>query len=493
MPETLRLDSISKRFGGVQALREVSLAVEPGTVHCLVGENGSGKSTLIKIAAGAVRPDAGSIVIGGEIHSELNPRDAIRLGIDVIYQDLSLFPNLTVAENLALPTLLAEGRHGFNGGEARRLAARFLDQVGISLDPEALVEELGPAQMQITAICRALGQQVRAIFMDEPTAALTWHEVETLFTLVRELTARGVAVVFVSHKLDEVLDISDHVTVLRNGRVVAQGPASQFDRATLTQAMTGRRGWGEETSHVVEAGPARLEVRALSSAEFSDVSFVALPGEIIGFAGLMGSGTAELISALFGSPPPVAGEVCVSGQAVRLHGPADAMREGIGYVPADRLKDGLFIRHSIAVNVIAASPKAATGKLGFLRRAAIAARGREAISSLNIAAPGPGAVPGELSGGNQQKVVIAKWLLRKPAILLLNGPTVGVDVGAKAEIHRLLVALAQQGATILVASDDVPELAGICHRAFVMRQGRLVAELVRPDLTEANLYQKMLA
>lgn len=491
--DMLRLDGISKRYGGVQALRDVSLRVEPGTVHCLMGENGSGKSTLIKIVGGAVRPDAGTIVVGDEVYPALNPRDAIRVGIDIIYQDLSLFANLTVAENLAIPAFLAQGRHRFSGGDSRRLAGQLLEQVGVALDLDALVGDLGSAQKQLTAICRALGHQARVIFMDEPTAALAWHEVETLFSLVRQLTAQGVAVVFVSHKLDEVLDISDHVTVLRNGQVVAQGPTSQFDQATLTQAMTGRSGWGKEEAQVIGTGLPQLEVRGLAGAAFADVSFAAMPSEIVGFAGLLGSGASELLESLFASPPPIGGEIRISGRKVQIHGPAEAMQEGIGYVPSDRLKDGLFIKRSIATNVVAASPGSVAGPAGFLRRAAIGAHGNEAIASLHIAAPSAESVSGELSGGNQQKVVLAKWLLRKPSVLLLNGPTVGVDVGAKAEIHRLLVALSKRGATILVASDDIPELAAICHRVFVMRRGQLVAELTAPDITEANLYQKMVA
>jgi simple sugar transport system ATP-binding protein len=493
MSRFLRLEAISKRYGGVQALLDATFEVESGTVHCLVGENGSGKSTLIKVATGAVRPDSGAIIVNGASYPSLTPREAIRQGIDVIYQDLSLFPNLTVADNLALPTYLARTAHRYDAREARRLATQLLDRVGVELDCDALVGELGPAQKQIVAICRALGHEARAIFMDEPTASLTWREVEALFALVRQLTESGVAVVFVSHKLDEVLDISDQLTILRNGQVVAQGPAGQFDRSALTRAMTGREGWGTELAPPATDEPVALEVRGLASNAFSDVAFTARKGEIVGFAGLLGSGATELVSALFGAPPAGSGTILVADHEVKIDNPAAAMQAGIGYVPNDRLKDGLFLRHSIGINVAAASLSTMTGKAGLLRMEGIRASGREAIDSLHIAAPSSGTVAGELSGGNQQKVVLGKWLKRSPAVLLLNGPTVGVDVGAKAEIHRLLGSLSQSGTTILVASDDVPELVALCHRVFVMKQGAIVGELSAPGITETTLHAQMVA
>lgn len=494
MAQVLHLDSISKRFGGVEALRDVSFALDEGAVHCLVGENGSGKSTLIKIITGAISPDSGSIILDGVSYADLSPRVAIRHGVDVIYQDLALFPNLTVAENISLTTHIESGRHLFDIRESRRRAKTILEQLGISLNAESVVGDLGPAERQVVAICRALSQQARALFMDEPTASLTWREVATLFSIVRQLTTRGVAVCFVSHKLDEVLDLADQITVLRNGQVVAGGPATDFDRATLTRAMTGRSKWAERLPRPVEEGPLALEVRELTTpGVFEDVSLNVRTGEVVGIAGLLGSGAAELVGALFGCPPASRGEIRVAGHGGAIRGPIDAMRIGLGYVPNDRLREGLFLRHSIAANVIAANMAAVTGFAGLLRHRSIRAHGARAIEELHIAAPSIDTLAGELSGGNQQKLVLGRWLLRHPTVLLLNGPTIGVDVGAKAEIHQLLADLSEQGMTIVMASDDVPELLATCHRILVMRAGRVVTEMTTQDLTEQKLHAEMAA
>jgi simple sugar transport system ATP-binding protein len=494
MPEALRLDSVTKRFGGVEALRDVSFELQEGFVGCLVGENGSGKSTLIKIATGALRPDTGTITVAGHTYDRLSPREAISEGVDVIYQDLSLFPNLTVAENIALASHVREGRHVFDSRGSRKIAGSLLEQLGVPVSPDDLVANLGPAERQATAICRALSQDARLLFMDEPTASLTWREVERLFSIVRQVRARGVAVCFVSHKLDEVLDISDRVTVLRNGQVVADGPCAEFDRVTLAQAMTGRSGWAEQPPRPLgDAAPA-LEVRELSvPGVFEDVSLDVRRGEVVGVAGLLGSGAAELVGVVFGCPSASSGEIRVAGRRRSIQSPIDAMRVGIGYVPNDRLRDGLFIRHSIATNVASGNIPAVTGFGGLLRRRAMRAHGVRAIEALHIAARSPDALAGELSGGNQQKVVLARWLLRQPAILLLNGPTIGVDIGAKQEIHNLLADLSNQSMSIMIASDDVPELVATCHRIFVLRKGRLVAQMSGSDCTQEKLQAEMIA
>ncbi len=494
MAELLSLVSICKRFGGVEAVRDVSLDVSAGAIHCLAGENGSGKSTLIKIATGALRPDTGAIVLDGQSHASLSPREGIERGIQVIYQDLALLPNLSVAENIALPAYIAAGRHVFDRRAARRLAMELLERLGVSLDCDQLVGALGSSQKQIVAIARALRRNVRVLFMDEPTASLTWREVATFFGLVKQLTRDGVAVVFVSHKLNEILDIADQVTVLRNGQVVADAPASAFDRAALTAAMTGRAQLWSDAPRVAPPGAAMLEARHLGlRGVFDDVSFAARRGEIVGFAGLLGSGAAEIVAALFGSPASTSGETWVDGQRVIIRGSRAAMQAGVGYVPSDRLRDGLFPRHSIADNIVAASIPAVTTRWRTLDRHAIADRASSMLTGLSIAAPSTATLAGELSGGNQQKVVVGRWLSRRPRVLLLNGPTVGVDVGAKSEIHRLLSNLAEQGTTVVVASDDVPELVSMCQRVFVMRRGRLAAELTAPSITEEQLFREMLA
>jgi simple sugar transport system ATP-binding protein len=489
----LRLTGVSKRFGGVQALRGVDFVVQPGTVHCLIGENGSGKSTLIKIATGVFAPDAGRIDVDGHAHAAITPLQAIRYGIEVIHQDLSLFPNLTVAENIAIAPYLAQGRRLFRHREARAIASHVIRQVGVALDVDAAVEDLSVADRQLTAICRALAQDARVIIMDEPTAALTWREVDALFAAVRQLAARGVAVVFISHKLDEVLEIADHITVLRNGAVVADGPARRFDRVALIRSMTGREivhRRGEWT--VAPDAPVVLDVARLSApGAFEDVSFTLRRGEIVGLAGLLGSGTADVVEALFGIVPTSRGQIRIGGRARKIRMPADAIAAGVGYVPNDRLREGLFLRHPISWNIVAARVDAVTTPLGFLRWGMITAAAQRVMADLHIAAPSPATVVGYLSGGNQQRVVLGKWLWTHPALLLLNGPTVGVDVGSKEDIHALLRSLSERGTAAVVASDDVPELVAVCHRILMMRRGRVAMELAGAQVTEEAVLRQL--
>src|SRR5579875_1367255 len=450
----LRLRGIAKRFGGVQALDRVDFAVDAGVVQCVVGENGSGKSTLIKIATGALPPDEGAIEIAGRSYSTLTPRLAIRHGIEAIYQDLALFPNLTVAENIALARYLGEETPFFRAGEAR-----------------------------------ALARDARVIFMDEPTAALTWREVESLFRVIRHLTARGVAVVFVSHKLDEVLAIGDRVTVLRNGLVVADGPRGTFDRRTLVHAMTGRAVLDQrQTRPVSPHAPVLLAVQRLTLAGvFEDISFRVRQGEILGFAGLLGSGAVDVLETLFGVRRADAGEVIIGGERRTIRDPSEAVARGIGYVPGDRLAQGLFLRHSVTLNIIASTLDAAPTRWGCLRWGAVGTLVGRVLAELRVAAPSPAVPVAYLSGGNQQRVVLARWIMRAPRILLLNGPTVGVDVGSKEEIHQLLRELSEKGIAMLIASDDIPELVALCHRILVMRRGRVSDELVGAEITEDAL------
>lgn len=495
-PPLLRMTGISKRFGGVHALDEVDFTVRGGSVHCLAGENGSGKSTLIKIASGSLRPDSGTIGVGGHTYPHgLSRRDAIKGGVQVIYQDLSLFPNLTVAENIALAAHAGTGRWLFDQQEARQLAARTLKQLHVSLDLGAFVGDLPIAAKQLTAIARALAQEARIIFMDEPTTALTWREVEALFAVVRQLTAKGVAIVFVSHKLNEVLDISERITVLRNGRLVADGPARDFDRAALSRAMTGHElAAAERPALVNEQEPIQLEVEGLAAPNrFADVSFSVRRGEILGLAGLLGSGAGEVAEALFGMVPADAGEIRVAGQRRHIRQPTDAIRAGIGYVPGDRLSQGLFLRLPIDANIAAASVDLVGNRLGLLPPSVVRARARRMVGDLQIKAISVGAPVSSLSGGNQQRVVLAKWLQRAPSVLILNGPTVGVDVGSKEEIHRLLRHLSGSGTAIIVLSDDIPELVALCNRVLVMRKGRLVAEVAGSHVSEEAILREMLA
>ncbi|WP_142063778.1 sugar ABC transporter ATP-binding protein [Pseudonocardia kunmingensis] len=482
---------ISRRFGGVQALDGVSLDIRAGDVRCLAGENGCGKSTLIKILSGVEVPDAGEIEIGGTTRSRMNPADALRAGIQVIYQDFSLFPNLTVAENIALAPLIANRRKLVDPRRLRARAAAVVAELGVRLDLDATVEELTVADRQLTAICRALAEEARVLFMDEPTTALTQREVRALFRVVETLRERGVATVFVSHKLDEVLEISRHVTVMRNGAVVASGRVEEFDRNSLGRAMTGRdvRDQRDAPPFDETARPVlRVEGLGLDGA-FEDVSFDVAPGEILGITGLLGSGRSEIAEALFGVTPAQRGRVEVGGAQVAIRGIDDAVAAGIGYVPSDRLTEGLFLEQSIADNVVAGSLDLHRSRSGLLDRARLARTIDTFFAALRIKAPSVAAPIRSLSGGNQQRVVLAKWLARAPRVLVLNSPTVGVDVGSKEEILDILRREAGTGTGVIVVSDDIPELVSVCHRVLVVRRGRIHEVIDGERVTEDSILE----
>ncbi len=489
------LRGVTKLFGGVRALDRVSFAIAPGEVHCLAGENGSGKSTVIKVISGVHRPDEGEIGIAGTVHGALTPRAAIAAGVQVIYQDFSLFPNLTVAENLALAQEVRDGRRLVSPRRMRAVAEEALSRLGdAALDLDEEVGRLPVAGRQLVAIARALVADARLLIMDEPTTALTHHEVEGLFGRVRALKRAGIAVLFVSHKMREMTEIADSLTVLRNGRVVAEGAMRGFDEGAITRAMTG----GDlSEAHYAWTPPAtgarpRLELRGLSvPGEMEDVSLRLMPGEIVGLGGLLGSGRTELALALFGMRPGHRGEVLLDGAPVRLRRVAEAVAAGIAYVPEDRLTEGLFPTQSIRRNLLAASLDRLRGSLGLLRDGRGRAMAGRAVQEMAIATPTTERPVSELSGGNQQRVVIGRWLLTEARVLILNGPTVGVDVGSKAGIHRKLRELAQAGLAILMISDDGPELAQNCNRVLLMHRGRLVDEVAGEALSDAEITARL--
>ncbi|MDT8857549.1 sugar ABC transporter ATP-binding protein [Paracoccaceae bacterium Fryx2] len=449
---------VTKTYAGVTALAEVSFAVAPGEAVCLAGENGSGKSTLIKILAGVEQPDTGEIAFAGQVQGALSPRRSADAGVKVIFQDFSLFPNLSVAENIAFSAELGAGRRLFSRGRVRALAARTLERVGVRIDLDARVESLSVAHKQLVAICRALATEARLIIMDEPTTALTGREVATLLSIIRRLKADGVAVLFVSHKLAEVLEVCEKVVVLRNGRKVAEGPARDFDAVSLTRHMTGRAVGETPPSPLRPGVPLLMQVRDLGKAgAFQSVSFDLHAGEVLGISGLLGSGRTALAKALFGLVAPEGGQVQVDGRAVPLGDPLAAARAGIGYVPEDRLTEGLFLAQSIARNV-AIGRLEAHGRGGMLDLAALWAEAADWLARLRVRAADVTAPVQSLSGGNQQRVVLARWLARGPRVLVLNGPSVGVDVGSKADIHGIIGDLSAQGLGVIVISDDLPEL-----------------------------------
>jgi simple sugar transport system ATP-binding protein len=491
----LSVEGISKRFGGVQALDEVSLDFVPGKVHCLAGENGSGKSTLIKVISGVEVPDAGTVTLMGRTHRSLTPRAAIRDGVQIIYQDLSMFSNLTVAENIAIAPMIAAGRKIFRGQDAEEIARRAMARIDVDLPLGAHVGDVPIAQRQITAICRALAQDARILFMDEPTTALTRREVDSLFRTVDLLRDQGVAVVFVSHKFNEVLKISDEITVLRNGRVVAAGPASEFDRASLSTAMTGHEVTRlERRERAAVDAPTVLRTEGLSvEGSLNQLSLELHRGEILGITGLMGSGREAVAEALFGITPASSGSIWIDGRTCQIRSVNEAIGHGIGYVPGDRLTEGLFLDHSVAQNVVAASTGEVPRRAGLVLKRSVVALAKRMIDAFGIKTSSAVAPVRTLSGGNQQRVVLAKWFVRKPRVLMLNGPTVGVDVGSKREIMSLLQQLSSDGTAIIVISDDVSELVEVCDRVLVMRHGEVATELLGDELDEDRITQELVA
>ena len=492
--ELLRLSGIFKSFGGVRALQDVDLTIETGKIHCLVGENGCGKSTLIKIIAGVYPCDAGTIAINGKEHEQLRPIDAIREGIQVIYQDFSLFPNLTVAENIALNEQLAEGRRVVNWRKVRGIAKDALAQIEVSLPLDARVEEVSVANKQLIAISKALRQNARLIIMDEPTSALTEREIRALFAVIHKLQARGITFLFVSHKLNEVLEISQTIMVMRNGKVVSTGDRKEYNTARLVLEMTGHAITEKSYQFAPDlTKPPLLKVEGLNLAQaLKEINFEMRPGEIVGVTGLLGSGRTELALALFGMLPLDSGHLAIDGKPVSIRSIQDAIGHGIGYVPEDRLSEGLFLEQTISRNVVVRVIDRLQSNIGLTDPKQVKGQVKIWIDSLRIKTSNPELPVKTLSGGNQQRVVLAKWLASKPRLMILNGPTVGVDIGSKDELHDMMRRLAGDGMGLLVISDDIPELLQTCNRILLMRHGEIVDEIRPEDTTENRLTAKLI-
>ncbi len=489
----IQLTGISKSFAGVRALQDVGLTVERGKIHCLVGENGCGKSTLIKIIAGVYARDAGEVIINGTRYDKLQPIDAIREGVQVIYQDFSLFPNLTVAENIALNEEVASGQRFVNWGKVRAVAKEALAEIDVNIPLDVRVQDVSVANKQLIAISRALRQNARLIIMDEPTSALTEREIRALLHVIRKLQGEGIAFLFVSHKLNEVLALAEQIIVLRNGQNVSAGERSEYDHARLVRDMTGQA-LVDAAYDFVANGDATplLRVEHLSAkGALDDISFSMQAGEIVGVTGLLGSGRTELALVLFGLLPVDSGKIWVNGEPARIGDVQDAVQHGIGYVPEDRLTEGLFLARSIGSNVVVRTVAGLTNRLGLTSRGRVGAQIDEWVAALRIKTDDPALPVRTLSGGNQQRVVVAKWLASNPKLLILNGPTVGVDVGSKNELHELIRRLAGEGMGLLVISDDIPELLQTCNRILLLRDGQIAAE-VTPGETDENELASML-
>jgi simple sugar transport system ATP-binding protein len=494
-PNFLELTAVSKRFGGVLALDRIDWQVRAGEVHCLVGENGCGKSTLIKLVAGVHQPDpGGTIAIGGSARPGLDPSAAKALGIQVIFQDLSLFPNLSVAENIAFDYNLGGLARPVRFAAMRAVAGELLGRLGVALRLEALVYTLSIAERQAVAICRGLAGDARLLFMDEPTASLTRAEVRALMGFVERLRAQGVAVVFVSHRLDEVVEIAERVTVLRDGRKVGTFARGDVDARRIGELMTGLTIEHRITARDLSAAPPLLEVRRLTRAgEYADIGFILRKGEVLGLTGLLGAGRTELALSLFGMTRPDSGEILLEGQPIILANNQDAIRAGIAYLSEDRLNLGLNMRQSVADNLVLASLERLANTIGWIspgRRGALAA---DWVERLHIKIPGLGNPVQQLSGGNQQRVVLGKWLATTPKVLMLDSPTVGVDIGNKRGIYELIRTLADGGVGILLISDEVPEVFYQCDRVLQMRDGRIVGDVVPGAVSEHALEERVYA
>lgn len=491
-PELVSFSGVTKTYSGITALDGVSFVIKRGEAVCLAGENGSGKSTLIKILAGVERPDRGKIMFSGVEQVALNPRLSAASGIKVIFQDFSLFPNLSVAENIAFSAEISTGATWFNRARIQTLAAATMKRVGVELNLNAPVETLSVAHKQLVAICRALATDAQLIIMDEPTTALTEKEVRALLTIIRRLKADGVAVLFVSHKLAEVLEVCESVVVLRNGKKVADGPASEFDAAKLTRHMTGRDVASAAPTPIDQSAPELMRVEDLGKAgAFESVSFALHQGEVLGISGLLGSGRTALAKALFGLVAPDSGSITLDNQKIVLGDPLKAAAAGIGYVPEDRLTEGLFLLQPIARNVAIGRLEAHTAGGGMLNLQSLWGETADWLKRLKVKAANIEAPVRSLSGGNQQRVVLARWLARGPKVLVLNGPSVGVDVGSKAEIHEIIAGLSAQGLGVIVISDDLPELLSTCHRILVMKEGKIIDDVAGNAITEVDLAHRL--
>ncbi|KPJ88648.1 MAG: D-ribose transporter ATP-binding protein [Spirochaetes bacterium DG_61] len=478
------LRDITKTFPGVLALDSVDFNLKRGEVHALVGENGAGKSTLIKIISGAYRKDAGRMVIDGREIEVHNPRHAQELGIATVYQEFNLIPYLSVAENIFL------GRQPLKKGPLRRIdkprmnkeAYELLKSLEIEIDPKILVRKLGVAQKQMIEIAKVFSVKSKICIFDEPTAALTPNEIQELFKLIKRLKTQGVGIIYISHRLEEVFKIGDRITVLRNGQFVGTKGADEVSTADLVEMMIGRRMEETRIDKGGKIGKEVLRVENLSGEKFQDVSLALREGEIVGLAGLIGSGRTEVLRAIFGADSIKSGSVSLKGESIKIREPRHALRKRIALLPEDRKVHGLVMCRPVEENVILSSLDDVS-TVGVLNKLKIFRRVKDFVEKLDIKTPGQKQLVVYLSGGNQQKVIIARWLCAQCDVFLFDEPTRGIDVGAKQEVHNLMKNLANQGATLLVVSSEIPELMKICNRIYVMHEGRISAEFFSENMT----------
>jgi len=476
----LEAANISKAFDGVQALDKVSVSIDAGEIHCLVGENGSGKSTLIKIIGGVLKPDHGQLKVNGNVFSPTHAIDPIRQGIQIIYQDLSLFPNLSVAENISLNQLVERGNRLISKKNIIRTAGKALEEIGENLDLSKKVENLSMSNRQIVAISRALTQNARLIIMDEPTSAITKAEVDHLFSVIMRLKQNGISILFVSHKLGEVFEIAENVTIIRDGHKVGDYPAGELDNDKLTYLMTGLKieSTAYERLQPIDGDDGLLEIRNLSrKGHYENINFSVRRGDILGITGLIGSGRTELALSLFGLNKPDSGAIILDGQTVAINSADEAMRLGIGYLPEDRLLQGLYVEKPIGTNIVVTVIEKLLNRFGLISNEKRRSLESKWIDNLKIKTPSAAMPASSLSGGNQQRVVLAKWLATNLKLFILDGPTIGIDIASKNNIHGTIREFAREGVGIIMISDEIPEVRQHCNRILIMREGRIAAEI----------------
>jgi simple sugar transport system ATP-binding protein len=489
----LEMKNISKLYTGVRALDNVSFSLNCGEIHCLVGENGSGKSTLIKIISGVIEPEEGAeINIEGRLLDlgHFSSKDSIHNGVHVIYQDLSLFPNLTARENISFNVHVEKGRKFVNWSDINDIAQNVVNDIGIDIDLDRVLGTMSIADQQLVAICKALIGELKLLIMDEPTSSLTKNEVDSLFTVVKKLKKRGITTMFVSHKLNEILEIAERVTVLRDGKCVGVYDPGELSHEKLTFLMTGKKIKYTRPDESDVKDNILLEVKGLTKkGNFKNIDFKLHEGEILGITGLLGSGRTELALALFGINPSDRGEIFINGKKVSIRSNKDALSYGIGYVPEDRLELGLVMPQSVGNNITVTILDDLLNSINMIDKEKERRAVEKGVEDLAIRIPSVDSAVMTLSGGNQQRVVLAKWIATDPKILILDEPTVGIDVAAKSSIHDIIKRLAAQGIGIIMISDEIHEALYNCHRILVMRRGRLVSEAKTSDITEEQLFK----
>jgi ABC-type sugar transport system ATPase subunit len=487
----VEIHNITKKFPGVVALQDVSFTINEGEIHALIGENGAGKSTMIKILSGLYRPEAGGeILFAGEPLREYSALESLHRGIVVIYQDFSLFSNLSVLENIALGPYVKTGKRMVDWKAMRDMARATLDKLQLQVDLNASVGSLSVAKQQIVAIARALANKARLLVLDEPTSALSQGEVLKLFDIMRALKEDGISLLFISHKIDELFAISDRFTVLRDGKCMGTFDEEELDDDRLISLMVGRKiEYKIFDKH--KRDDVIMELKNLSKAgQFKDISFKLHRGEILGVTGLVGAGRTEVAQAVFGLNPFDSGEILLEGKPLKLQRPSEAVEKGIAYVPENRLQEGLVLGKSVKDNMVITVLRSVSNKIGLIdntKKADLTARWME---KLNIRPPLPDLPASKLSGGNQQRVVLSKWLATNPKILIVDEPTNGIDVGAKIEIHQILRNLAESGIAVIVISSELPEILAIADRVIIMRRGKITAEKFCEGLNQEDILSK---